>query len=616
VDTFLEQLFRLSHSNIAQLYDCGVINTEQPYLIMEHIKGEELGDFIANNHLTLDKRLELFERIASAVQHAHEHQIIHRDIKPSNIIVTKNGTPKLLDFGIAKEQSKKPQKEESFSPHTVRYASPEQLLSKVVSYRSDIYQLGYLLNFIITSTHLISGNTKTEVIKYVTQNSELKKASQLLKENSKAIPNRLLEGEIDAIILKCLNKQVDQRYPTVDALLKDIKNFQYHYPVQAFSGGWFYSARKNITRNKLGYLFLMVFIITIGVAVSTHLNTIRSASEVERNLRHEAQRAQLVAERKEKFANKINRVLKDTITSLYPKDSLLMKEDARYKLLSEIKDRALTELGQENEKLPDILNMIGKAEYSLGNFNNATILFKQALSNNLDVSTQLNIKANLARTYVARNEFLLAEPLYKGVLEQSDRMQPDEVLLTRILYASLLGRIKKTNEAKQQLEIVTQKLDQNRMAHRDLFLRVHRVYGEIENNAHNYNEAIIHFNNYLKVSGNEDSQMLIHIYNGLGIAYNNLKDFELALDSYQNAFRLAQKYLPEKHGDYAIMLMNLGTANYRLSYYDVAEQQVNRAMELCMNVYGKNSKVAKVFQRVANQFKKIKLKYNIYDAID
>lgn len=157
-------LARLNHPLIAQLHDGGTTKDGIPFLIMEYVEGLPLVDYCHEKKLGLNQRLEIFQKICSAVQYAHQHLVIHRDLKPSNILVTEDGTPKLLDFGISKLVSPDEdniQTETELRALTPAYASPEQIRGEPISTASDIYSLGVILYELLTGKRPYDTDSKS-----------------------------------------------------------------------------------------------------------------------------------------------------------------------------------------------------------------------------------------------------------------------------------------------------------------------------------------------------------------------------------------------------------------------------------------------------------------------
>ncbi|HET8645258.1 MAG TPA: serine/threonine-protein kinase, partial [Vicinamibacteria bacterium] len=152
-------LASLDHPGIARLLDGGTTDDGRPYLVMEHIEGEPLDQYCDRNRLGLDARIDLFRQVCAAVQYAHQNLVVHRDIKPSNILVTADGVPRLLDFGIAKllEGAELPGPIEATTTGqrlmTPRYASPEQVEGGAITTATDVYSLGVLLYLLLTGQH-------------------------------------------------------------------------------------------------------------------------------------------------------------------------------------------------------------------------------------------------------------------------------------------------------------------------------------------------------------------------------------------------------------------------------------------------------------------------------
>jgi serine/threonine protein kinase len=204
----------LSHPNITMLLDGGTTPEGRPYLVMEYIEGTPLPDYCASANLSLEQRIELFRLVCLAVDYAHRRQVIHRDLKPSNILVTAEGVPKLLDFGIAKIFGT-PQESSAGNPLTVRmlmtpeYASPEQLRGEEPSFASDIYSLGVILH------ELIRG-ASTEP-----------RPSPKLPSKKNGKPSLVLgrPHTLEAIVVKSLSRNPEERYQTAAELASVLQQF-------------------------------------------------------------------------------------------------------------------------------------------------------------------------------------------------------------------------------------------------------------------------------------------------------------------------------------------------------------------------------------------------------
>ncbi|HRH42593.1 MAG TPA: serine/threonine-protein kinase [Pyrinomonadaceae bacterium] len=172
-------LARLHHRFIAQLLDGGTTDEGMPYLVMEYIEGLPLIDYCNQHNLDLKARLELFQKICSAVQYAHQHLVIHRDLKPSNIMVTEDGSPKLLDFGISKlvtPENDALQTQTEFRALTPGYASPEQVKGDTISTSSDVYSLGVILYELLTGKRPYNTDSKnfSEIIRAICEDEPVR----------------------------------------------------------------------------------------------------------------------------------------------------------------------------------------------------------------------------------------------------------------------------------------------------------------------------------------------------------------------------------------------------------------------------------------------------------
>jgi tetratricopeptide (TPR) repeat protein len=242
-------LANLEHPNIARLLDGGARADGLPYLIMEYVEGISPYDFARNHNLSTAERLALFRQICSAVHYAHQHMVIHRDLKPANILVTADGIPKLLDFGIAKVLTPEPSRwrdaltEPGTLKLTLRYASPEQVRGEPVTTASDVYSLGVILYELLTG-HSPYGDADLpthEIMRIVCEEEPPRPSSYAPK----------LKGDLDNIILRALRKAPLERYASADQFSEDIRRTLEGRPVLARGDAPLYVAAKFIRRNRV-----------------------------------------------------------------------------------------------------------------------------------------------------------------------------------------------------------------------------------------------------------------------------------------------------------------------------------------------------------------------------
>lgn len=291
----------LDHPNIAQLLDGGTTEEGIPYLVMDLIEGVPIDEFCDRGRLTVEDRLRLFLQVCSAVQYAHQHLIVHRDLKPSNILVTAEGKPKLLDFGIAKLLGAEGAAAAALTAVesrllTPQHASPEQVRGATITTASDIYSLGVLLYellcgrfpYQLTSTvplELERAICNTEplipssAVASCTDRAELQAIAEQRRMSTQALRRRL-QGDLDNIVLMAMRKEPRDRYQTVRALADDIEGHLKHEPIAAQAPTWRYRARKFLQRHSWGAAASASVLVTIAGLVGFY--TWRLAAERDR----------------------------------------------------------------------------------------------------------------------------------------------------------------------------------------------------------------------------------------------------------------------------------------------------------------------------------------------
>lgn len=294
-------LASLNHPNIARLLDGGVSETGEPFIAMEYVEGDTATDFVRDKSLQLNEILRLFLKVCSAVEYAHRNLIVHRDIKPGNILVTSDGEPKLLDFGLARllddqQSGNGTETKTAFRALTPAYASPEQLCGGRITTTSDIYSLGVVLYELVTGERPFQFDEKSleEIIKTMTD------LDPPLPSNS-APEGRQLKGDLDNIILTALRKEPERRYKTVEAFADDIQRYLKGMPVSARKNTLQYRTTKFVRRHKIGVLAvsLLLIILTGGIAA-----TIMQSRAVERE-KEKAEKINAFLEQILKYSNPI-----------------------------------------------------------------------------------------------------------------------------------------------------------------------------------------------------------------------------------------------------------------------------------------------------------------------
>ena len=257
-------LAHLNHANIARLFDGGVDDRGRSYIAMEFVDGEPIDRYCDERRLTIESRLSVFAQAADAVQYAHRNLVIHRDLKPSNILVTREGTVKLLDFGIAKLREARPENAQAvlqtrtmFRMLTPGYASPEQLGNAVVTTASDVYQLGLLLHELLTGLRANRGEgAATEAQRPSDALArEPESRTGIIAAARQTAPRTLarrLRGDLDNIVLKALEIDPERRYESPAALAQDLDRHRRGLPVNARSATRMYRLGKFVRRHRVG----------------------------------------------------------------------------------------------------------------------------------------------------------------------------------------------------------------------------------------------------------------------------------------------------------------------------------------------------------------------------
>ena len=307
-------LASLDHPNIARLLDGGTTEDGVPYFVMELIDGQPIHRYCDDHKLPTTERVALFQQVCSAVQYAHQRLIIHRDLKPSNILVTGDGTPKLLDFGIAKILDPAVAAEtleatiSMFRLLTPGYASPEQIKGEAITTASDVYSLGVLLYELLTGCwpYQATGSALHEISQAVcdfeperpslavlrSQARDANGANDLelaapatvsaLRDGSPEKLSKRLRGDLDNIILMALRKEPQRRYSSVEQFSTDLQRHLGNLPVTAARDTVGYRTSKFITRHKAGVAAAGVVVVTLlaGLAVTTHEARIAHAQQL------------------------------------------------------------------------------------------------------------------------------------------------------------------------------------------------------------------------------------------------------------------------------------------------------------------------------------------------
>lgn len=290
-------LASLAHPNITRLLDGGVSETGDPYLVMEYVAGQPLDRYCDYRKLTVEARIRLFLQVCDAVEFAHRSLIVHGDLKPANILVTAEGTAKLLDFGTAKLSRDPEGKVSQFAVLTPRYASPEQVRGEMVNTVSDVFSLGVILYEMLTGAWpfgdpLSTGDGMERVLRgraATAPAAAVSDAAAAARSVSRERLRRHLEGDLSTILLKMLDGEPGRRYGSVREVREDLERFRRGRPVHARPPSSWYAARKFAARNRLAVTVTGLSVIAL---VSLTAVSVRESAEA----RAQAARAQRVSQ--------------------------------------------------------------------------------------------------------------------------------------------------------------------------------------------------------------------------------------------------------------------------------------------------------------------------------
>ena len=347
-DAERQALALMDHPNIARIYDGGLTPAGQPFFVMELVRGVPLTEYCDRQRLTVKARLELFVAVCQAVQHAHQKGIIHRDLKPGNVLVTEvdgRPTPKVIDFGVAKATEVKltdmSLADVGAIVGTPAYMSPEQAdpSSMDIDTRTDVYALGVMLYELLTGSPPIDAKqfqrgAILEMLRMVREVDPPRPSTKL--STAEALPNiaanrsieparlaKLLQGELDWVVMKALEKDRTRRYDTANGFARDIQRYLADEVVEARPPSRGYRSKKFVKRNKGQVIAAsLVFLTLVGGIIGTSLGLFEAnrATLAERAAKEIAEPADAQeAERNLAFAKKGNEILGSVFAGLDPK---------------------------------------------------------------------------------------------------------------------------------------------------------------------------------------------------------------------------------------------------------------------------------------------------------
>lgn len=566
----------LNHPGIAKLFDGGLTEDGFPYLVMEYVEGTPIDEYCQKDNSSTEKKVLLFRQVLEAVRHAHENLVIHRDLKPTNILVDAKGNVKILDFGISKLVEEKETTatltQTGARLLTPKYAAPEQITQSNITTATDLYALGIVFYKLLTGNDPFNMDTlsRYEMEQVILEQQPLKPSAKV----SSSAYRKQLKGDLDAITLKSIRKEADQRYRVANEFLEDLHNYQQGLPVSAHTDTLKYRSRKFFARHKLSIATLTGFLVLLISFTALHTSRITK----ERNS------AQLEAERATEIKNLFNNILLQQDPFSQPDRNIT---------LAEVLDRGTADIQQRLEEQPEIkaeiLGLLGDNYVSLGNFTKGEELLNEALelySSSLPESAQQTYVSNLSRigrVYSRTGRFEEAEAAYMEALQLVKYEYGEDTNHAAPFYSSLAsvyreqGKLLKTEEYyKRAIDLAdsTEKkslavsLGNLAIAYRDQgkfekAITLHKQSMELESDVHD----TLHPN-------------IASTHNNLAFTYQQMGNYPKADSLHQIALEMRRKLFPSDHHHIASSLIRLGLLKIKQLHVREAESLLEKGYDI------------------------------------
>jgi serine/threonine-protein kinase len=602
-------LARLEHPHIARLIDGGSTADGLPYFVMEYVEGQRILDYCDQRRLPVAERLKLFLAVCSAVAHAHRNLIVHRDIKPGNILVTAQGEPSLLDFGIAKliESGDPDALQATAVAFTPRYASPEQIRGEPLTTATDVYSLGVLLYELLTGQvpYRLKGLQPLELMKAIveqeaeTPSAALERtlertlpaaapsdppvsAASRLGEGSAEALRKRLRGDLDAILMMALRKEPQRRYPSVDAFAADVGRYLEGRPVGARRGSLAYRSRKFLRRHRWG---------AAAAAAAVALLAASGANVVVQSRR--------VARERDR-AERISRFLMDLFAVSDPGEARGNTITAR-----EVLDKGVAQIAGDLKEQPavraDLMDTMGQVYDRLGLYEKAAELLRESLalrrrSAGAEPAALARTLNELGNVLLDKGEGAAAEPLYRESLELRRRLfgnQSKEVAESLNNLASVVSdQLAQYDEAER---LFTESLAIKRALLGAESVAAATTLGNIAIVRYKKGDragAQVRFRDALaiqrKVLGDDHPSVAGTLAN-IGVVQEESGDSAAAEQTYREVLAIQRKVLGAEHPDIAATVSNLANAVNHARRPQDAEPLYREAIALNSKFFGADS---------------------------
>ncbi len=400
----------LEHPNIARMYEGGT-DDGGPYLVMEYVEGLRIDTYCRKSGLDVDARLRLFQQVCAAVSYAHRNLLVHRDLKPANILVTADGVPKLLDFGIAKslEGADPGTTQEGQRPMTPAYASPEQVRGAAITTASDVYSLGVVLYELLTG----ASPYRLEDSSDLTLRVAIRDQAPIRPSTAARAARTQLRGDLDTIVLKTLTKEPESRYGSVRELSEDIGRFLDHLPVLARRPSLPYRWRKFVRRHRLAVAAGVVAAAVVVFFVAALARQTRIATRQSERAMEQSQ----IAGAERDHAERALGAMVEAFKASDPEQARGRELTAR-EILDRGADKVRLSLAGDPESLATLLAAMGEVYVSLGLFGEAETLHREALGLRRGGEAEGLSLYQLGELELWRREYRAAVPFYRQAVNR------------------------------------------------------------------------------------------------------------------------------------------------------------------------------------------------------
>ena len=579
-------LARLQHPHIARLLDGGLTENGQPYFAMEYVDGIPLDRYCDAHDASVDERIRLLRAVCDAVQYAHRRLVVHRDLKPSNLLVTDDGTVKLLDFGIAKmlagEDDALADPALTQTGHAVMtpaYAAPEQVLHTPVTTATDVYALGVVLYELLAGKRPfdLKGCSAAEVERIVSE--------QLPPPPSAAAPTerqRRLRGDLDTICLKTLRKEPERRYASAEQLADDLQRHLDGRPVAAQPDTVGYRTRKFFQRHRTPVAAATLVVMLIGALIGFY--TVQLAQERDR--------AQLEAE----TATQVSSFLQDLFSVPDPSESGGEDLTARA-VLDQGAERIERELADQPVVQARMMQVMGKVYQNLGAFDAATPLLERSLTlrraslnaRHPDVASSLNSLAVLRQETGA---YAAADSLFRAALTiQQTQVGPNDPAVAATLHnwGTLLhfqGQYRRADSLFQRaLALRTEQFgetDPRTASTLNELATLRFDEGNLDGAEQLYRQTLAQRRQHFS-GDHPDVAMSL---NNLAMVLRHKGQFDEAETLYREALTMRERLYDGPHPDVAHTLNHLARLHVNMGEYAAAEPIARQALNMRIDVFG------------------------------